>query len=161
MVDVLIKSSDGCSEKELSEFQALLLSRSDIETKNLLKRMGRAEKLAFAYVEDFLVGIAAVKYATEGFRRRILQGQDVRLLSELPHREVGWIYVKEDFRDRGVASMLLTSLMNEIAGKPSFSLTTADNIVIRKMLTSRGFSFCGGVSLENRAPYLLYFKKGE
>ena len=100
-MDTILKAPALCSNLELEQFKKLLCLRPEIDSRTIERRILKAHTLAFAYVESILVGIGAVKFAKPGFRRRVLEGQKVRLLEELPDRELGWLYVKEDFRGRG------------------------------------------------------------
>ena len=79
-MDIILKEPGCCSELELQHFKSLLCKRSSIEQEHIERRIQRAHILTFVYVETILVGIGAIKYAMPGFRRRVLNGQNISLL---------------------------------------------------------------------------------
>ena len=157
-MDRIIKEPGCCSERELQRFMDLLSQRTSIDQKNIKRRILRAHTLAFVYVESFLVGIGALKYAMPGFRRRVLEGQSINLLKELPDKELGWIFVNKDFRGRGIGSAIVSGLIEAPADNQVFSLTEDKNFEMRKILHSSGFCLYDEIELENHRSYLLYIK---
>ncbi|MBB6479351.1 GNAT family N-acetyltransferase [Spirochaeta isovalerica] len=161
MVDVIVKNPDECSAEELELFRSFLLCRPDINIQNLEKRIAGAGKLAFAFSEGKPAGISALKRAKKGFRRRLLEAQDPVVFTGLPPVELGWLYVDESFRGQGVGSSLVSALCNEKPRLPVFSLTTADNTSMRRILHSNSFSYHTDIFMPGRNSYCLYFRKGD
>lgn len=160
MVNVIVKNPDECSAEELELFHSFLLRRPDINDQNLEKRIAGAGKLAFAFSEGKPAGIAALKRAKKGFRRRLLEAQDPVVFTGLPPVELGWLYVDESFRGQGVGSSLVSALCDEKPLLQVFSLTTADNTSMRRIFHSNSFSYCTEICMPDREPYLLYFLDG-
>ena len=157
-MDIILKEPGRCSVLELQHFKSLLSQRSSIEQEHIERRIQRAHILAFVYVETILVGIGAIKYAMPGFRRRVLEGQNISLLEELPEKELGWLFVNKDFRGRGIGSAIVSSLIEVLTDDHIFSLTEDKNFTMRKILHSSGLSLYDEIVLENDRSYLLYIK---
>jgi len=158
MVELLVKNPAHCSEEERELFRSILCTRPEISQDTIASRISKAGKLAFAYVDGVPAGIAAVKQARKGFRRRILEAQTTGSVGELPHSELGWLNVFPIYRGQGIGSSLVSSLCEELSGKAVFSLTEPDNKAMRGILMASGFSLCGKIHLEGRLPYLLYLR---
>ncbi|MBN2656552.1 MAG: GNAT family N-acetyltransferase [Spirochaetales bacterium] len=153
---LVIKSPSLCSVEELELFRTFLSGRPDVRMENLNERIAKAGKLAFAFSGGELAGIAALKRARKGFRRRILESQTTPVLLELPKAELGWLYVDPASRGMGIGAGLVSSLCRDSSGVPMFALTTEDNETMRKILLSNSFSFSTGIVMPGRVPYLLY-----
>jgi ribosomal protein S18 acetylase RimI-like enzyme len=65
--------------------------------------------------------------------------------------DIGAVYVREDFRRRGVAQTLMQSAMEHVRAMGAMSATltvTADNIAARKLYEQFGFAVCGQLERE-------------
>ena len=158
MFSIYLKKTDQCTSRELSDFKNTLLNRSDINKENLDQRILRAKFLAFYYLESRLIGIGAIKSATPGFRNRILAGQVIQLVADLPESEIGWFYIHDNFRGKGIGSYILSELLKVSLYNHLFAVTSSENREMRHLLTNNNFSFSGEIKLNEEKNYFLYFR---
>jgi GNAT superfamily N-acetyltransferase len=160
MTGSYIKSPAQCSDREISDFKFLLMKRSEVNIEKIDKRIKRAKYLAFQYIESRLIGIAAIKTATKGFKKRISASLDEIEPFELPDSEIGWLYVSEEYRGKGIGGRLIMELLKSVSSSELFALTPPQNTAMRTLLTNYNFTLIGDVSLFVNNKFKLYLGKG-
>ena len=155
MVVERVKSPRVCSPEEIAAFLALLKRREEVRDDNLCRRMTRARSLAFHYENGTLAGIIALKKASRAYLKKI--ETLARWRNSIGVRyEVGWAYVLEEYRNRGIASTLLDLLLSANRDIPTFSVTKTANQPVRSMLRKHGYVRCGSPYLWHGCKAVLY-----
>jgi ribosomal protein S18 acetylase RimI-like enzyme len=139
----VIKKPAECKADELCNFVEMVIEGGQVTREGLERRIRRAKLMAFAYENEKLAGVAAIKapswlYVRDVFRKAIEAGQAVDFRYEL-----GWGYTRPDFRRRGIHGRLTEMLMTNVRDLNVFGTTAVDNDAEKAILMRLGFERCG------------------
>ena len=138
-----IQSAADCSAEELSAFFGLVARGHEVSATGLVNRIARAHWLGFHFEDGELVGVAALKQPSENYRDKVFQRSRTQLAAARFDMELGWVYVREGFRRRGISRRLLEKLMAKARNKGVFATTSIENFRMRSLLPSLGFEATG------------------
>lgn len=159
---IVIRSPRECTQDQINEFIALLTEGNEVDTRGVEARIRRAASLGFAYDNETLIGIAAVKVPADTYRRAIERKSGVELDSEEYPFEAGWLYVKPQYRDQKIGQSLrgLTILAALRLHEGIFSTTRDNNTIAKHILEKFGFTQEGSTWTSERSgtPLALFTK---
>lgn len=145
---VVSKTPAECSDEELKNFATVLAEGGQVAISGMMTRIKLAKSLGFAYNEDGeLVGVSALKVPLEAYRRQVESGAGVSLpSSEYPY-DVGWLYVKPEYRGAKAGQMLRYLLVQPVLGinAGAFATIRHDNFMPQRIITKYGFERAGHV----------------
>ena len=144
MVAMVVKKPSACSAEELEAFKQLILTGGEVDAAGLDGRIKAAICLVFHYVENKeLGGIAALKAPNDSYKNRVF-GR-----AESPEKpsdfifELGWVFVVEKYRGRGLSRSLAEEALIPAEGKSVFASTRVDNCPMCRTNTRLGFKRSG------------------
>ena len=141
--EVLNGKDASCSETET--FVRFVIEGGAVKEAHYVRAglMREGAKIVFAKVSDRIVGVAARKVPSEGYRTGI-EGQ-LKSGSPLPEDmypfELGYVTVVSEHRGHGIAKSLVEHVLNLSEGLGMFA-TTSDS-AMQKILSRSGFSSVG------------------
>ena len=111
-------------------------------TAQISERLGRTRKLALLRLKatDRIVGVAALKVPTDGYRANKFAAACVPIAGFEKAPELGYVVVAEDMRGRRLSGDLVDMISKEIL-EPSFA--TTDSSTMMKNLQRSGFVRAG------------------
>lgn len=154
---ILVAKPSEFGGTDIARFLALLAEREGIRRDNLERRVMRCYLLALYSEGEALIGIAAIKKASRQYMASVSK------LSGLPRplasrREVGWAFVRSEFRGRGIATALLQVLLQRNHGRSLFAVVAETDNVSRHILGSNDFRGAGIAFNCNDRRSLLYVR---
>ena len=140
---VLDCADASCSETE--EFVRLVIDGGAVKEENFVREglMRKGTKIVFAKIGDRIVGAAARKVPSEGYRTGI-EGQAKSgqpLPVDVYPFELGYVTVVPEHRGRGIAKGLVEQVLGLAEGKGMFA-TTSDS-AMQEILSRSGFFSVG------------------
>jgi len=135
-----------CSSGELNQLEELVLCGGEVIKAGLRDRIGRSFRLAWAHDGSRIVAVAALKRPNEGYHKSVFRKSGTAERPTDWEAELGWIYVHEEHRRKGLARQLITALFDHEPDRNAFATTRELNDPIVSLL--KEFSF-----LQERNPY--------
>jgi GNAT superfamily N-acetyltransferase len=136
------KPAADCSDRERDAFYELLKKSKEIVQAGLRDRIdNRGHTLSFVRVGTVLAAVGAIKNPDVGYRNG--KFQDAKILGQ--HQpdaypiELGWFYVDESFRGRGLSQLVIRSLTPVFAAQACYATSYAANYPMHKTLIRAGF----------------------
>lgn len=139
---IMTKRPAECSVHELQTFCELVLSEGQVNPVTLRGYVVGAEMLAFAYYDDELCAVAAIKNAQLTYRRRIQRKSDNDFLLEEISREFGYVVVSPHHRGKRLSGALADSLLQGDKGM-LFATSTTGNRRMHQTLERHRFKRSG------------------
>lgn len=144
---IVSKTPSECSGDELSAFSDLVAEGGEVSKSGMEERVSQARVLGFAYEGEALVGVSALKRPARSYRASVSQKSGVDLPeSEFPY-EIGWLYVKPEYRNAGSGNMLRYLLVQPALGISDgvFATVRDENVMPQRLLARFGFDKAGNV----------------
>ena len=139
MLSITSNPPPACPPGDVALFQALVLEGGEVDPNDLPQRIARAQRLAFALFDDNLVGVGALKSPNSSYRKSVFTKSGTpRSPSAFP-LELGWVYVKPEYRGCGISGRLVQELMATARGKNVFATSRTDNHAMHRSLEHSGF----------------------
>jgi RimJ/RimL family protein N-acetyltransferase len=143
-MDVIVKPPSECTEIERAAFLAYVLDGGEVGSAGLEGRIDRAEKMLFLTDDaSGLVGISALKRPDTAYRDGVFKACGLDRLATQFNIEIGWIYLVNRSRGRGLSLELVDPLLDIVAARPVFATTRVNNLAINSVLPKRGFRLAG------------------
>lgn len=158
-VEVLAPSL--CQNEAIDTFLSMVSSGGEVDTQDLEKRVMDARVLAFAYYDDEVAGVGALKKPKQNYAKRVFSNAGTQERSGDYPLELGWIYVKPAYRGRKIATMIVSDLLEYRNGESVFLTATTNGHIIR-VIVRHGFQSSGNSYLSSIDPnkqIQLYVKK--
>jgi predicted GNAT family N-acyltransferase len=131
----------------------------EVTSYGLDERIKRANKLAFVRDNQTIVGIAALKSPDVGYKKRLFTKSESNLEADEFLYELGWVFVRKEFRGKGHSQSLVQSLLNACADYNVYATSREANGPMHTTLKKYGFTKVGipWASRENLDENLLLF----
>jgi len=146
---VVSKTPAECSAEEIKQFATLLAEGGQVASTGMETRIKLAKVLGFAYSVDSneLVGVSALKVPLDSYRKYVERGAGVSLPTEEFPYEVGWLYVKPEYRGARAGQMLRYLLVQPVLGirAGAFATIRHDNFMPQRIISKYGFDHAGHV----------------
>lgn len=137
-----IKRPADVSKEEMDRFIALV-SRGGEVADGLQDRIAHAKALGFVKFDEHPVGVAAIKRPLKSYRMKVFEKSKSSLEQSDFSFELGWIYLKENHRQKGQITPLLEEMLSDYANKAIFATTRSSNLVMMELLKQLGFKMSG------------------
>lgn len=138
-----IKEPSECSKKELEDFYQLVLEGEQVEISGLRDRIKTAKLLAFHYEGNILVGIAALKHPNETYKKKVFKKAGVPEKSDQYNLEIGWVFTKPKYENRGIASGLVRKIVDIFESQNLFAMTKKGHLSMQRILEKNLFRKIG------------------
>ena len=139
MLTISLSPPVACSDGDIAAFQDIVLEGGEVDRVGLLQRIARADHLAFAFFDHNFVGVGALKCPNSGYRKSVfMKSGTLRSFSDFP-LELGWVYVRPQFRTRGISGRLVEELIATSRSQNVFATSRTDNQAMHKSLERSGF----------------------
>ena len=139
-----IKDPKQCSEVDLSEFMNLVREGGEVQANGLEARVRAAYKLAFLREAGRLIGVAALKSPSVNHRREVAESACAELPADSYPYELGWVFISQAARGRGLSFPMCSALLAEAAGSGIFATSRTNNQGMHATLRRAGFESRGG-----------------
>jgi len=142
-VNTEIKTPDGCSDAEIAAFCCFVCQGGAVEKRGLEGRVRQAKALAFLYVGDTLVGVAALKQPLPRYRDDVFKKATASQCATLFNLELGWVYILPEHRGKHYSEVLSAAAKSQSYNTPIFATTRLDNKPMQNTLERLGFKKIG------------------
>lgn len=140
---ILIKAPDECSEEERETFCKLVREGGEVQGEGLETLVGRAQALVLIEEGGDFVGTAGLKTPRPSYRDDVFAKARAPVHAGAFPFEVGWIYLREGFRDRKLSPCLVAAALSRAKDGNVFATSNDENTAMHKTLRRFGFSECG------------------
>jgi len=127
-----------CSQQELDSYHKTVLNGGQVQAEGLLQLIKTADWLGFGMIDKKLVSVAAIKQPRKSYRNRVFSESKSMENPIAFNLEYGWAYTVPSCEGLGMASGLADLLLME-CNDYIFSTTGVGNLVMKHVLTKRGF----------------------
>ena len=157
----MIDSPNCVAESERNKFRELVLCGGEVQRRGLKNLVNEAKALLFLHVDKQLVGVAGIKRPRNKHRNDVFRDAGVPEYACKFQFELGWVFVKCEYRGKGYSRALSAAAMSEAEGEPTFATTRLDKPAMQRTLERLGFRRLGDSwlsTLNENAPMGLYVK---
>jgi len=153
-----VKKPANLTPGELEKLVELVAEGGEV-AEGVGQRMKTADAIGLVRYEKSIVGTAALKKPTPGYRRRVFDKAKSSLSPDQFSRELGWIFLKQEHRAKGQMRPLIEGLMVAAGDNGVFATTRASNDRMQRILSHQKFARHGEAnpSIENAGEELLLF----
>ena len=131
------------SESELTKFCELVRAGGEDESEGLERRVQQAKSLVFLKVDKQIVGVAAIKQPRNTYRDRVFRSAGVREAACQFQLELGYIFVKPEYRGQRYSYVLSVLAMSQADRKAIYATTRQNNLLMKKTLERLEFRCVG------------------
>ena len=144
------------SPEQMTRFAELVARGDEVDSVRLVQRIkSQGQWLACYVVEERLIGVGAVKRPLATYRTKVSAGSGVDLRQEDYPFELGWIFVDETFRRKGLSRAMCEALLALVSDSGIFATTRIDNEAMGRSLERLGFGRAGTPYKSLRGQYSL------
>ena len=137
---VFLRVPAKCSGGELDAFESLVKVGGEVNLDGIRNRIENAYFLAWVSEGGGeLVGIAALKKPNENYRSSIFHKAQSKEEPSNFEVELGWIFVRKEFRKNGLATKLVEKLFSVNNSKGVYATTRENNDPVLPLLRNFGF----------------------
>lgn len=152
---VAVKSPQQCSSNELADFTAFVLSGGEVTRAGLSDRVRNAHALFFLRESTCLLGIAALKSPSVGYRAAVFEKASAAVSPLNFPFELGWVFVLPRARGRRLSRDLVQAAADHVVGTQVFATSRTDNPAMHASLLSAAFIKHGGEYPSGRGAHRL------
>lgn len=142
-IEVVSDAPGSFSKYEQSRFRVMVEAGGEVDTVVLRRNVESAKSLVFARSEGQLLGVAALKVPQPSYRKKIAQNSGFSLQSDLYPFELGYVFVHEAARGKGLAHRLVAAALDQVRGTKVFATVRADNLAMLCTLRRATFLHVG------------------
>lgn len=142
-IELVSDAPGSFSQDEQHRFRVLVEAGGEVDTFVLRRNVESAKSLVFARSRGRLVGVAALKVPQPSYRKKIAQSSGFSLQSDLYPFELGYVFVHEAARGKGVAHRLVAGALDQVRGTKVFATVRADNLAMLCTLHRAAFLHVG------------------
>ena len=136
---IVTREPAASSQSDLNSFEQLVIKGGEVTNYGLHGRIKKAYRLAWAISEYKMIGVSALKQPNQNYHYSVFKkSKSEESPTDWP-AELGWIFVKESYREKGIASRLVSSLFDSNLSLNVFATTRANNDPILPIMKKFGF----------------------
>lgn len=137
------KRPKACSDKEILEFERLVLLGGKVSKYGLNNRIRQCELLGFCFHQGIVVGISSIKKPLASYVKGIISKTKIdRKVEDLKY-EIGYSYTEKLHREKGISSNLKTLLLKEFAENAGIIFSTTAIKSSQNYFELKGFTQLG------------------
>ncbi|RFC51105.1 MAG: Protein N-acetyltransferase, RimJ/RimL family [Verrucomicrobia bacterium] len=139
-----IKKPCDCTAQELTAFEAMVTEGGEVNPVGPPQRIRNAAFLMFLFDDDCsLIGVSALKHPNPEYREEAFTSASSVLLPDDYDLELGWIFVAESHRGRGLSRELVEHLIAHVETARIYATTREANLPMRRTNERCGFRLEG------------------
>lgn len=131
------------SASEVRQLMELVELGDEVDTIVLQQNVNNAKALVFAREETQLLAVATLKRPKTSYRKSVSEKSGFDLAAETYPFELGYVFVKEDARGKGVSHQLVAAAIERSNDRSIFATVRSDNSGMLQVLQRAGFSMVG------------------
>lgn len=135
-ITVDIRNATEFQKEEIEQFKTILESTRQVEIKYFDFLIRKNPKLLFAYDNDILVGIGAVKIPDSTYKIMVFEKAESQENPNDFQYELGWIVSLKE--NKGIGFQIVKSLLAEV-NSDVYSTVRRDNLKMLSILKKCGF----------------------
>ncbi len=150
-----------CSQNEFNAFEVLVKLSGEVNPNGLRNRIENAYLLAWVVDSDGeMAGVAGLKNPEEAHRTSVFRESQTDEDPKMYDVELGWIFVRSEYRDKGLASKLVKELLAKETSNRMYATVRANNKEVPFLMKKFGFVQSGAQypSTEGDYDLVLYIK---
>ena len=158
---IIVRVSSECSEDEFYAFEKLVIDGGEVNSAGLQNRIKNAYFLAWALDDTGeMIGVAALKRPSKDYRATVFRKSQTKEEAKRYEKELGWIFVRKEFRRKGLATKLVDELLGAETPKSIYATARELNDPMLPLLKNFGFVQSGGQYSSTEGDYdlVLYIK---
>ena len=132
----------------------MVLNGGEVTPDGLSQRIQSAEWLVFVGADPVL-GVSAVKNPDVGYRLSVFEKAGVPHLEGNFQFELGWMFVSEAARGKGVGNCLMNAMISVPRTSGIYATTRSDNATMHRLFGKFSFQTQGSVYPSNNGDYTL------
>lgn len=140
MVAITALSPKACTASDLAAFKEMVIKGGEVNPITLPNLVEQALALAFARLDNILVGVGAIKCPYESHRSETFENAKSLLNPSEFEFELGWFYVNPSTQGNRLASKLVQALMPALEGRATYSTSKTNNYRMHSSLRGAGFA---------------------
>lgn len=137
-----VRKPSDCSDDKIDEFVELVSMGGEVAA-GVRDRIMRAKALGFVEYSGAPVGVAAIKRPLKSYKKKVFASSKSELDIDAFSYELGWIYLKENHRGKGLITPLVQEMLETLGAKPIFATTRSSNVVMQQILEHFEFTRSG------------------
>lgn len=106
-----VKSPSECTYEEIDSFHKLVLCGGQVDKIGLINRIKKSKTLAFYYIDNQVVSVAALKSPNYAYKSNIFIKAGIPQLINQYKYEIGYAYTSSEHRRKGICSKLISKLI--------------------------------------------------
>ncbi len=140
--ECVMKKPSELSEKQIAQIVALI-NRGGEVSDGVQGRISRSNLIGLILFDSHPVGVAAIKRPLKSYKTSVFSKSISPIDSAEYQLELGWIFLKENHRQKGLMTPLLEGMLESISGSSVFATTRTSNVVMMELLKQFGFEHSG------------------
>lgn len=149
------KSPNSCTDAEIADFMAFVLAGGEVTQQGLERRVRSAVQLGFLREGQCLVGVAALKRPSIGYRKGVASSSGVDLASSKYPYELGWVFILPSARGKKYSPLVSGAVLAAAGTDGVFATSRVNNPSMHGTLGRLGFSSSGKPYPSKRGVYEL------
>lgn len=134
-------SPNTCPHQKIDLFVSLVKEGGEVSETGLQFRVENSHMLALTYAGNEIIGVGALKNPDVVYSENVFKNTSENF-EEYP-LELGWIYIKPEFREKGIATEIVSKLLEKRDGKGVFMTSRTDTLAMTKIAFDFGFQKIG------------------
>lgn len=137
-----IKMPASLSDAEIDTLVSLI-ERGGQVADGVRARMKAAKAIGMVLFDGHPVGVAAIKKPLKAYAEKVFSKSKSEASAEGYNYELGWIYLKENHRQKGLMTPLLEEMLQIERAEKIFATTRSSNLIMKELLVQFGFRSSG------------------
>lgn len=162
---LIVLPPTDCPVGIIDAFLKLVESGGEVIGNSLRDRIKKSELLAFCQDGEHLVAVGALKNPARTYKENIFIKAGHPEECENFKYEFGYLYVEENYREKGVGKKILAALLEKTEMNEVFVTVREENTIMVSFLKKYGFKKLGHSYKSERGDYQLgcyvHEKKGD
>ncbi|MDB5874599.1 MAG: N-acetyltransferase [Ramlibacter sp.] len=139
---VELREPSACSAPDLDRFKRLVRKGEEVRLQTLDSLVSHALVLALVRVGAEEAAVGALKRPNPLYRKKVFAKAGVADPERFGH-ELGWVYVEEAFRGRGIAPAIVGALVAHLPQASAYATSLEVNLPMHRALELHGFARAG------------------
>lgn len=153
-IKYISKKYSQLSDNEIKEIFEFIKEGNQVVTSSIIPTLQNSYVIFLALIDDNIAGVSCIKQPSTSYKESIFDKANVPELANNFKFEYGLLYVKSEFRNKGISNALLSLAKNTLKS-PLYATTRTDNEGSIKTLLNNGFKIAGKKYKSFRGDYYL------